>query len=77
MWDYIFLEGRLPEGSRVPEGVLEQMRQEFNYWYPFDMRVSSMHDPPSVSFTHPPIAPHPSHFKACVWPCPEEPRSVK
>ena len=51
VWDYIFLEGRLPVGSRVPEGLLKQMRQEFNYWYPFDMRVRSMLGPPAFQST--------------------------
>ena len=77
VWDYIFLEGGLPMGSRVPEGVLKQMRQEFNYWYPFDMRVSSTFGLPGYHSLTASNAPHSSHSKACMWPCPEEPRSVK
>eukprot|EP00878_Enallax_costatus_P006705 GHUV01007030.1.p1 GENE.GHUV01007030.1~~GHUV01007030.1.p1 ORF type:complete len:1031 (+),score=336.93 GHUV01007030.1:253-3345(+) len=40
VWDYIFLQGPYPEGCAIPEGTLLKMRQEFEFWYPFDLRVS-------------------------------------
>ena len=39
VWDYIFTEGPLPE-TKIPKESLEVMKTEFNYWYPFDLRVS-------------------------------------
>lgn len=29
-----------PEGCAIAEGTLLKMRQEFEFWYPFDLRVS-------------------------------------
>lgn len=41
VWDYVFqLSDQLPEGSRVGEEALRTMRREFEFWYPFDLRVS-------------------------------------
>ena len=40
VWDYIFLEGPEPQHSKIPGQALQAMRQEFNFWYPFDLRVS-------------------------------------
>ena len=41
VWDYVFLGGEMPgEGCAVPAETLTQMRKEFEYWYPFDLRVS-------------------------------------
>ncbi|KAL0910696.1 hypothetical protein M5K25_018777 [Dendrobium thyrsiflorum] len=39
VWDYIFVGGQSPT-SDIPSSILNQMRQEFEYWYPFDLRVS-------------------------------------
>ena len=39
IFDYLFLEGPLPETSIDPS-ILAGMKREFNYWYPFDLRVS-------------------------------------
>ncbi|KAJ6847575.1 leucine--tRNA ligase, cytoplasmic [Iris pallida] len=39
VWDYIFGGGPLPE-SDIPSSHLSKMKQEFEYWYPFDLRVS-------------------------------------
>ena len=39
VWDYIFQEGPMPE-TRIPSDLLQKMRGEFEYWYPFDLRVS-------------------------------------
>lgn len=40
VWDYIFLEGAYPADCSIDERVLAELRKEFNYWYPFDLRVS-------------------------------------
>ncbi|CAM9199743.1 unnamed protein product [Ascophyllum nodosum] len=40
-WDYVFLRGAYPEGSAVPEEKLAEMRTEFEYWYPMDLRCSA------------------------------------
>ena len=38
-WDYIFeLSPNRPDG--VPADVVDRMRREFQYWYPYDCRVS-------------------------------------
>ena len=39
-WEYIFKRGAYPAGCKVPEDKLKKMRHEFEYWYPFDLRVS-------------------------------------
>ena len=39
VWDYIFLNGPKPK-SQIPNDLLQTMRNEFNYWYPVDVRVS-------------------------------------
>lgn len=39
VWDYVFQEGPLPE-TNIPAELLQKMRTEFEYWYPFDLRVS-------------------------------------
>ncbi|KAJ9539984.1 hypothetical protein OSB04_026490 [Centaurea solstitialis] len=40
IWDYVFLSGPEPVSSDIPLAFLEKMRREFEYWYPFDLRVS-------------------------------------
>ncbi|DBA71743.1 TPA: hypothetical protein ACH3X2_011015 [Trebouxia sp. C0005] len=40
VWNYIFLEGSEPQHSNIPAQTLKAMRQEFNFWYPFDLRAS-------------------------------------
>lgn len=42
VWDYIFLNGPYPASEpNVPaESVLQEMRREFQFWFPTDMRVS-------------------------------------
>ena len=40
-WDYIFLKGLYPAtGCLIPEEKLQQCRNEFEFWYPMDLRVS-------------------------------------
>ena len=40
VWDYIFLGGEAPSDCPIPIEKLQTMRKEFEYWYPFDLRVS-------------------------------------
>jgi leucyl-tRNA synthetase len=40
VWDYIYLGGDLPTNTPIPAELLQKMRREFEYWYPFDLRVS-------------------------------------
>ncbi|PKU75434.1 leucyl-tRNA synthetase [Dendrobium catenatum] len=39
VWNYIFVGGQSPT-SDIPSSILNQMKQEFEYWYPFDLHVS-------------------------------------
>ncbi|KAJ0976414.1 hypothetical protein J5N97_018379 [Dioscorea zingiberensis] len=39
VWDYIFFGGPVPV-SDISASLLNNMKQEFEYWYPFDLRVS-------------------------------------
>jgi len=40
VFDYIFLNGAYKEEFGIPEEKLKTLRDEFNYWYPLDLRVS-------------------------------------
>lgn len=40
VWNYIFRDGLLPKKTDIPSSLLAKMKQEFEYWYPFDLRVS-------------------------------------
>jgi len=40
VWDYIFCGGPYPKSTDISSSLLERMKQEFEYWYPFDLRVS-------------------------------------
>uniref|UniRef100_A0A2N9H4W9 leucine--tRNA ligase n=1 Tax=Fagus sylvatica TaxID=28930 RepID=A0A2N9H4W9_FAGSY len=40
VWDFIFCGGPYPESSDISSSILNKMKQEFEYWYPFDLRVS-------------------------------------
>ena len=37
----MFLDGPLPADSGVPAEALQAMRREFDFWYPFDVRVGA------------------------------------
>ena len=39
VFDYVFL-GKKTTTSSIPQSVLDEMRAEFEYWYPLDLRVS-------------------------------------
>ncbi|XP_031274457.1 leucine--tRNA ligase, cytoplasmic-like [Pistacia vera] len=40
VWEFIFCDGPHPKSSDIPSSILNKMKQEFEYWYPFDLRVS-------------------------------------
>ncbi|CAI2376860.1 unnamed protein product [Moneuplotes crassus] len=40
VWSYIFLDGEYPEGCTIAQDKLELLKNEFNYWYPMDLRCS-------------------------------------
>ncbi|KAL7258615.1 hypothetical protein ACSBR1_004686 [Camellia fascicularis] len=40
VWDFLFCDGPYPKSSDISSTLLNKMRQEFKYWYPFDLRVS-------------------------------------
>ena len=40
VWDYLFCEKEMPTNTSIPKETLEKMKQEFEYWYPFDVRVT-------------------------------------
>jgi len=40
VWEYIFQDAPFPASTAIPREKLEQCRQEFQYWYPVDLRVS-------------------------------------
>jgi leucyl-tRNA synthetase len=39
VWDYIFFK-EVPVPKNIPRKVLDKLKQEFEYWYPVDLRVS-------------------------------------
>lgn len=40
VWEFLFCDGPFPENSSISSSLLKEMKQEFLYWYPFDLRVS-------------------------------------
>ena len=40
VWDAVFLGTELAADSAFPKDLVDEMRAEFNFWYPFDLRVS-------------------------------------
>ena len=40
VWDYVFLGKEAPRDCAISPEQLAAMRREFEYWYPFDLRVS-------------------------------------
>lgn len=40
IWDAIFLGCDIPESCPISKDLVSKMTREFNYWYPFDLRVS-------------------------------------
>lgn len=68
IWNYLFLDGPLPENFVAEH--MEQMRREFRYWYPWDLRVSGK----DLAYNHLPF----SLFHHCaIFPKEYWPRSIK
>ncbi|GAB1604520.1 leucine--tRNA ligase, cytoplasmic-like [Argonauta hians] len=40
VWDYIFLKNKPFPETDIPKETLDQLKNEFEYWYPVDLRVS-------------------------------------
>lgn len=40
VWDYFFQGGEKPADCSIPDELLQKARAEFDYWYPFNLRVS-------------------------------------
>uniref|UniRef100_A0A5B6YLT3 leucine--tRNA ligase n=1 Tax=Davidia involucrata TaxID=16924 RepID=A0A5B6YLT3_DAVIN len=40
VWDFVFCDGPYPKSADISSSILNKMKQEFEYWYPFDLRVS-------------------------------------
>jgi leucyl-tRNA synthetase len=40
VWNFIFLEGPYPASCGISETTLKSLRNEFEFWYPMDLRVS-------------------------------------
>eukprot|EP00756_Hemistasia_phaeocysticola_P011620 Hpha_TRINITY_DN15133_c8_g6::TRINITY_DN15133_c8_g6_i1::g.127025::m.127025/K01869/LARS, leuS; leucyl-tRNA synthetase len=40
VFDYIFLRREFPKDCTIPEAKMKEMRREFEFWYPMDLRVS-------------------------------------
>jgi hypothetical protein len=40
VWDFVLQGASMPEGSPIGEETLKKMKREFEYWYPWDLRVS-------------------------------------
>ncbi|XP_077984982.1 leucine--tRNA ligase, cytoplasmic-like [Glandiceps talaboti] len=41
VWDYIYYkDAPFPAGTAIPQSALNKLRNEFQYWYPVDVRVS-------------------------------------
>jgi len=41
VWNYIFSKGPKPNDSGISDAMLRQLRHEFEFWYPLDLRVSA------------------------------------
>jgi leucyl-tRNA synthetase len=70
VFDYIFLEeGDLAETARtsgISSSIIKEMRDEFMYWYPFDLRVSGKDLVPNhLSFC---LFQHAAIFPRELWP---------
>ncbi|KAJ3041618.1 cytosolic leucyl tRNA synthetase [Rhizophlyctis rosea] len=40
VWDYILLGGSFPSNTTIPKETLDELRREFDYFYPLDLRCS-------------------------------------
>lgn len=39
VWDHVFLDAPAPSSSGISQETLGAMRREFEFWYPWDLRV--------------------------------------
>eukprot|EP01052_Picozoa_sp_SAG31_P012724 SAG31_NODE_750_length_12362_cov_6.912827_1_plen_951_part_10 len=39
-FEYVFRKGPYPDNCTIPKAIMDEMRNEFEYWYPMDLRVS-------------------------------------
>ena len=61
VWDYIYFNNIKFPKTDIPKATLEKMKQEFQYWYPVDLRVSGKDLVPN----------HLTYFLYChaaIWP---------
>ncbi len=64
LFDYVFLDGPAPSG--IDESILKEMKQEFDYWYPVDLRITGRELIPNhVAFY---IFTHVAIFPQNKWP---------
>ncbi|KAI9344881.1 hypothetical protein BDR26DRAFT_893597 [Obelidium mucronatum] len=40
VWDYIMLQGPVPKETKIARATLDKMKQEFEFFYPLDLRCS-------------------------------------
>ena len=40
VWDYIFFKDSKAPKTKIPKAALDEMRKEFQFWYPLDLRIS-------------------------------------
>jgi leucyl-tRNA synthetase len=40
VWEYLFSDGPWPESATVQKSVIDLLKHEFNYFYPFEVRSS-------------------------------------
>lgn len=40
VWDYIFFKTAPFPVTKIPKETLDRLKQEFEYWYPVDLRAS-------------------------------------
>lgn len=48
VWGHIFLGKTAPTSSSIPSDILAAMRREFEFWYPWDLRVRPPHLRPAL-----------------------------
>lgn len=74
VWDYVFFGGDLP-ATDIPPKALQQLRREFCYWYPLDLRVSGkdlvQNHLTYFLYNHMAMWPRPTREEGagCQWPC--------
>lgn len=71
VWDYIFFnDASLPKKSKISKALLDKVRNEFQFWYPVDLRASGKDLVPN----------HLTYFiynHIAIWPEDKWPRGVR